>query len=102
MPDIKVVVEVKGDRATIGVQAPNTDPVIESIAVVNPETALDIAFAAAGELVYRAQERWAASPQDPAYQRPPPPPAPAAATPAPRTTTPARAPEPKTSKPKMF
>ena len=90
--DIKIVVNIKGDRATIGVQSPDTDPVLEIIAIANQEDALQEAFVAATDLVERAQQRWAASPKDPAYHRPPPPPAPAGAAPAPRPATPARAP----------
>ena len=90
--DIKIVVNIKGNRATIGVQAPNTDPVMETITIANQEDALQEAFVAATDLVERAQQRWAASPKDPAYHRPPPPPAPAGAAPAPRPATPARAP----------
>ena len=90
--DIKVVVNIKGDRAIIGVQGPDTDPVMETITIANQEDALQEAFVAATDLVERAQQRWAASPKDPAYHRPPPPPAPAGAAPAPRPATPARAP----------
>lgn len=28
--DLKIVINIKGDRVTIGVQAPNTDPVLET------------------------------------------------------------------------
>lgn len=89
--DLKIVVNIKGDRATIGVQAPNTDPVMETVAIANQEDALQEAFVAATDLVERALQRWATSPKDPAYQRPPPPPAPPTRA-APRPAAPARAP----------
>ena len=89
--ELKVVVSFKGDRATIGVQGKNTDPVMERVPIINQEDALEEVFAAAIDLVARARERWATSPRNPAYQGPPPPPqAPRTPDTAPRDTAVAR------------
>lgn len=86
MPDIKVVINIQGDRAAVGVQGPDTDPIMETIPLANPERGLAEAFEAAVDVVARAQDRWAASPKNPAYQRPTPP--------SRQVGTPARAPTP--------
>ena len=69
-PDgLKVVVSIKGSRATIGVQQPSSDPHIESFDDVD-ESALTQEVAA---VIERARARWEESPKHPAYERPAPP-----------------------------
>ena len=67
--ELKVVMSIKGDGATIGVQRPSSDPHIESFD--DPDlTGL------AGELLAvleRARAGWEDSPRYPAYARPAPP-----------------------------
>lgn len=71
--ELKVLVQMKGDRFTVGVQAKDTDPVVE---VLTGGT-LEEALAAVPEVLARAREKWSTSPKNPAYVGPPPPPAPA-------------------------
>lgn len=68
--ELKVVIQMKGDRALVGVQGTNTDPVVETL----PATSLNDVLAAVPEILARARERWATSPKNPAYVGPPPPP----------------------------
>ena len=68
--DLKVVVSIKGDRATIGVQKPSADPYIETF---DDQDLSRLALKVA-EVNERAQARWEEGPQYPAYQRPVPPP----------------------------
>ncbi len=68
--ELKVVLSIKGGRATIGVQRPSADPHIE---------AFDDAdlFGLADEfpaVVARARAIWEETPQHPAYEKPAPPP----------------------------
>ena len=65
--ELKVVVAIKGSRATIGVQKPSADPHIESFDDLD-ELALTQEVPA---VVERA--RWEESPKHPAYERPAPP-----------------------------
>ena len=71
--ELKIVVQMKGDRALVGVQGTGTDPVVETLAV----TSLDDVLAAVPGILARARERWTTSPKNPAYVGPPPPLAPA-------------------------
>ena len=66
---LKVVVSIKGSRATIGVQQPSSDPHIESFDDLD-ETGLTQEVAA---VIERARARWEESPKHPAYERPAPP-----------------------------
>ncbi len=66
---LKVVVSIKGGRATIGVQRPSSDPHIESF------DDLDV-FGLTQEVpavVERARARWEDEPKHPAHERPAPP-----------------------------
>ncbi len=67
--DLKVVVSIKGSRATIGVQQPSSDPHIESFDNLD-ESGLTQEVAA---VIERARARWEESPKHPAYERPAPP-----------------------------
>ncbi len=80
--ELKVVIQMKGDRALVGVQGTNTDPVVETL----PATSLNDVLSAVPEILARAREKWAATPKNPDYQRPPEPPAPARAAAATRST----------------
>ena len=67
--DLKVVVSIKGGRATIGVQQPSSDPHIETfddrdLAGLTQETLA---------VVERARARWEDAPKYPAHERPAPP-----------------------------
>ena len=68
--EMKVVLSIRGDRATIGVQRPWTDPHIESFD--DPDL-----FGLADEfpaVVARAMARWEEEPMHPAFVKPAPPP----------------------------
>ena len=67
--DLKVVVSIKGGRATIGVQQPSSDPHIETfddrdLAGLTQETLA---------VVERARARWEDAPKYPEHERPAPP-----------------------------
>ena len=67
--DLKVVVSIKGGRATIGVQKPSADPHIESFD--DPDlSGLTQEVLAVTE---RARALWQDAPKHPAHQRPAPP-----------------------------
>ena len=67
--ELKVVLSIRGDRATIGVQQPSSDPHIESL------DGLDLAGLAqeVPAVVERARTRWEDEPMYPAHERPAPP-----------------------------
>ena len=67
--DLKVVVSIKGGRATIGVQQPSSDPHIESFDD-HDLTGLAQEVLAVTE---RARARWEDEPKHPAHERPAPP-----------------------------
>ena len=67
--DLKVVVSIKGGRATIGVQRPSADPHIESFDDPDLSGLTQEALA----VVERARARWEDEPKHPAYERPAPP-----------------------------
>ena len=67
--DLKVVVSVKGGRATIGVQRPSSDPHIESFDDADLSGLTQEALA----VVERARARWEDEPKHPAHERPAPP-----------------------------
>ena len=67
--DLKVVVSIKGGRATIGVQKPSSDPHIESFDDHDLTGLAQEALA----VVERAKARWEDEPKHPAHVRPAPP-----------------------------
>ena len=67
--DLKVVVSVKGGRATIGVQRPSSDPHIETFDHLDVSGLTQEVPA----VVERARARWEDAPKHPAYARPAPP-----------------------------
>ena len=64
--DLKVVVSIKGGRATIGVQKPSSDPHIETFDDLD-ESGLTQEVAA---VIERARARWEDAPKHPSYARP--------------------------------
>ncbi len=67
--DLKVVVSIKGGRATIGVQRPSSDPHIETfddgdLAGLTQEVSA---------VIERARAKWEEEPRHPAHERPAPP-----------------------------
>ena len=67
--NLKVVVSIKGGRATIGVQGVSSDPHIESFDDPDLSGLTQEALA----VVERARARWEDEPKHPAYERPAPP-----------------------------
>ena len=67
--DLKVVVSIKGSRATTGVQRTSSDPHIESFDDLD-ESGLTQEVSA---VIERARARWEDEPKHPAYERPAPP-----------------------------
>ena len=67
--DLKVVVSIKGGRATIGVQQPTSDPHIETF----DDLGVSGLTQEVSAVVERARARWEDSPKHPAYERPAPP-----------------------------
>ena len=74
--ELKVVIQMKGTRALVGIQGKDTDPVLETVEAPGNVTTLEAALAAVPAILDRARARWASTPKNPAYQRPEPPPAP--------------------------
>ena len=67
--ELKVVVSMRGGRATIGVQQPSSDPHIESFDDHDlPGLAQEVPA-----VVERARAGWEEAPKHPAYERPAPP-----------------------------
>ena len=67
--DLKVVVSLKGGRATIGVQQPASDPHIESFDAPDLSGLTQETLA----VVARARARWEEAPKHPAHEKPAPP-----------------------------
>ena len=67
--DLKVVVSLKGGRATIGVQQPSSDPHIESF----DDRDLSGLTQEVPAVIARARARWEDEPRYPAHARPAPP-----------------------------
>ena len=67
--ELKVVVSIKGGRATIGVQRPSSDPHIESF----DDHDLSGLAQEVPAVTDRARARWEDAPKHPAYARPAPP-----------------------------
>ena len=72
--ELKIVIQIKENRALVGIQKKDTDPVLEPIEAASLEEIL----AAVPTILARAREQWQASPRRPKYEGPPvsPPPAP--------------------------
>ncbi len=66
--DLKVVVSIKGGRATIGVQQPSSDPHIETFDDHDLSELTQEALA----VVERARAKWEDEPKYPAHERPAP------------------------------
>ena len=64
--DLKVVVSIKGGRATIGVQRPSADPHIETF----EDHDLSGLAQEVPAVTERARARWEDTPKHPAYERP--------------------------------
>ena len=67
--DLKVVVSIKGGRATIGVQKPSSDPHIETFEGHDLSGLAEEVPA----VTERAKAKWEDTPKHPAYERPAPP-----------------------------
>ena len=67
--DLKVVVSIKGGRATIGVQQPSSDPHIETF----DDPDLSGLAQEVPAVIERARARWEDEPKYPAHERPAPP-----------------------------
>ena len=67
--ELKVVVSIKGGRATVGVQRPESDPHIETFDDLDESGVTQQVPA----VIERARARWEESPKHPAYERPAPP-----------------------------
>ena len=67
--DLKVVVSLKGGRATIGVQQPSSDPYIESF----DDPDLSGLSQEVPAVIERARAKWEDEPKHPAHERPAPP-----------------------------
>ena len=66
---LKVVVSIKGGRATVGVQQPSSDPHIEAFDGLDEAEVTHEVSA----VIERARARWEETPKHPAYERPAPP-----------------------------
>ena len=67
--ELKVVLSIKGGRATIGVQRPSSDPHIEAF----DDADLSGLAQEVSAVTDRAKARWEETPKHPAYARPAPP-----------------------------
>ena len=67
--DLKVVVSIKGGRATIGVQQPSSDPHIESF----DDHDLSELAQEVPAVIERARAKWEDEPKYPAHEKPAPP-----------------------------
>ena len=67
--DLKVVVSIKGGRATIGVQQPSSDPHIESF----DDADLSGLTQEVPAVIERARAKWEGAPKHPAHEKPAPP-----------------------------
>ena len=67
--DLKVVVSIKGGRATVGVQQPSSDPYIESF----DDQDLSGLTQEVSAVIERARAKWEEAPKHPAHERPAPP-----------------------------
>ena len=67
--DLKIVVSIKGGRATIGVQRPSSDPHIE----IFDDWDLSGLTQEVSAVIERARAKWEEEPKYPAHERPAPP-----------------------------
>ena len=67
--DLKVVMSIKGGRATIGVQQPSSDPHIETF----DDSDLSGLTQEVPAVIERARAKWEEEPKYPAHERPAPP-----------------------------
>ncbi len=65
---LKVVVSIKGRRATVGVQQPSSDPHIETFDAAD----LTVLAQEVAAVTERARATWEETPKHPAYERPAP------------------------------
>jgi len=84
--ELKVVIVLKGNRAMVGVQSPDCDPVFTTL-----EGDMSTALAQVPALIESANAKWDANPRNPKANLPEPPP----------TPTPARGAPAESSKPKQ-
>jgi len=69
--ELKVVITLKGDRAIVGIQSPDCDPIFTPL-----EGGLPAALSQIPALVKSANAKWDANPKNPKAKMPEPPPAP--------------------------
>ena len=67
--ELKVVVSIRGSRAVIGVQRPESDPHIETFADLDESGVIQ----EVPVVIERARARWEEFPKHPTYERPAPP-----------------------------
>ena len=79
--DLKIVISLKGERASIGIQRPGCDPFLLPL----PDAGLTNAIARLPEALVEADALWQGRRQNPKYARPAPPPRTPAAPRAART-----------------
>ncbi len=94
-PELKVVIQLKGNRALVGIQDQDTDPVLVTLEAGSLEAVLD----AVPGLLLQARESWATSPRNPKYVGPP---APPPATPTPSKPAGRASRSPAAPTPRMF
>jgi len=70
--ELKVVILLKGNRAMVGIQSPECDPIFTTL-----DGGLPAALSQVPSLVESANAKWDASPRNPKAKLPEPPPAPA-------------------------
>ena len=68
--ELKVVIVLKGDRAMVGIQSPDCDPIFTTL-----EGGLPAALSQVPALVVSANAQWDANPKNPKAKLPEPPPA---------------------------
>ncbi len=69
--ELKIVIILKGDRAIVGIQSPDCDPIFTPL-----EGGLPAALSQIPALVESANDKWDANPKNPKAKMPEPPPAP--------------------------
>jgi len=78
--ELKVVIVLKGNRAMVGVQSPDCDPVFTTL-----EGDMAAALSQVPALIESANAKWDANPRNPKAPEPPPSSTPARSQPAPET-----------------
>ena len=87
--EMKVVIILKDDRAMVGVQSPDCDPVYKTM-----EGSLATVLEKVPALVAEAKQQWAANPRYPKADLPKPPPSPTPARTPTASSTPKKPPQP--------